>query len=69
MKNGISEEKVMKSKSAGIPSFEWEDFFASVAEDTVPAKRDRCSLSTENNPSIYEEIRWLVKGATVMKGK
>lgn len=55
MNNGISEDKVIKTKTPGIPSFEWEDFFASVAEDTVSAKRDICSLSTENKPNISEE--------------
>lgn len=52
---GISEEKFSKTKSPCMPSFEWEDFLGSAAEDTVSAQRDICNISVENNRTSSEE--------------
>jgi hypothetical protein len=54
---GISEDKVIKTKLPRIPSFEWEDFLASAAEDTLSAQRDICSPSVEDHPGSSEEKR------------
>lgn len=43
------EVKVIKTKSPGLPSFEWEDF-------CVPAKRDTSSLHTRHDRSSTKEM-------------
>jgi len=55
MNFGIFEDKVTKTQSPCIPLFEWEDFFASAAQDTMSAKRDICRLSAEKDRNSSEE--------------